>query len=79
MEQGTVVRFAKGFGFIHRDGGGADVFFHWSSLIMDGFKTVEEGDRVSYEMGSHGDRVCALNVKVLEPAASASKSPKSAE
>ena len=51
MAQGTVKWFnaEKGFGFIEVDGGGPDVFVHYSAIQMDGFRTLEEGDRVEFE------------------------------
>ncbi|MEG0034224.1 MAG: cold shock domain-containing protein [Bacilli bacterium] len=39
----------KGYGFIHGDDG-QDVFFHYSSLIMEGFKTIEANDEVEFEI-----------------------------
>ena len=49
--QGTVKWFndAKGFGFISQEGG-EDVFVHYSSVTMEGFKTLREGDLVEFEM-----------------------------
>ena len=49
MAQGTVKWFKneKGFGFISQDGG-EDVFVHHSSIQMDGYKTLNEGDRVEF-------------------------------
>ncbi len=49
--QGTVKWFndAKGFGFISQDGG-EDVVVHYSSVRMEGFKTLREGDEVQFEM-----------------------------
>ncbi len=48
---GTVKWFneTKGFGFISNDEGGEDVFVHFSAIQGDGFKTLAEGQRVSYE------------------------------
>lgn len=48
-EQGTVKWFngAKGFGFIERDAGG-DVFVHFSSIVGEGFRNLEEGQRVEF-------------------------------
>ena len=48
---GTVKWFneTKGFGFISNDEGGDDVFVHFSAIQGDGFKTLAEGQRVSYE------------------------------
>lgn len=52
MPIGTVKWFndAKGFGFIAPDGGGADVFAHFSAVNMDGFRSLKEGGRVSFEV-----------------------------
>jgi len=49
MEQGKVKWFnnAKGFGFIEQEEG-PDIFVHYSSIQMDGFKTLTEGDQVNY-------------------------------
>jgi CspA family cold shock protein len=67
---------AKGFGFIEPDGGGADVFAHFSAIQMEGFRTLKQGGRVSYEVlqGPKGDQ--AQNIRpaedvVNEPAATA--------
>ena len=63
MEQGTVKWFnaEKGFGFIEREGGD-DVFVHFSAIQGEGFKTLEEGQKVSFEIvqGNRGDQ--AANV-----------------
>ena len=59
MTNGTVKWFndAKGFGFIEPEGGGADVFAHFSAVQMDGFRTLKQGGKVSYELvrGPKGD------------------------
>lgn len=62
---------AKGFGFIEPEGGGADVFAHFSAVQMDGFKTLKQGSRVSYELvqGPKGD--LAQNIRWLETEAEA--------
>lgn len=51
MERGRVKWFnaEKGFGFIERDGGN-DVFVHFSAINMDGYKTLEEGAEVQFEV-----------------------------
>ncbi|MBK9364075.1 MAG: cold shock domain-containing protein [Rubrivivax sp.] len=59
MAVGVVKWFndAKGFGFIEPEGGGADVFAHFSAVQMDGFRTLKQGSRVAYEViqGPKGD------------------------
>jgi CspA family cold shock protein len=52
MATGTVKWFneAKGFGFIAQDDGGADVFVHFSAIQGSGFKTLAEGQKVSYDV-----------------------------
>jgi CspA family cold shock protein len=59
MAGGTVKWFndAKGFGFIEPDGGGADVFAHFSAVQMEGFRTLKQGSRVLYDLvqGPKGD------------------------
>ena len=51
MPQGTVKWFneEKGYGFITPDDGGADLFEHYSAIVGEGFKSLDEGARVSYE------------------------------
>ena len=66
MEQGTVKWFnaEKGFGFISREDG-SDVFVHFSAIQGDGFKTLEEGQKVSFDIveGARGPQ--AANITIL--------------
>jgi CspA family cold shock protein len=52
MALGTVKWFndAKGFGFIEPDDGGGDVFAHFSAVQMEGFRTLAQGSRVTFEL-----------------------------
>lgn len=52
LKTGTVKWFndAKGFGFITPEGGGEDIFVHFSAINVDGFKSLAEGDRVRYSV-----------------------------
>ena len=69
MEQGSVVWFnsARGFGFIHPDNGGKDLFVHFSALQMDGYKKLEPDQRVEFEVvqgdkGPQAERVLVIEV-----------------
>ena len=52
MPQGTVKWFNadKGFGFIAQDGGGPDVFVHFSAIQADGYRSLDENQRVEFEV-----------------------------
>jgi cold shock protein len=52
MEQGTVKWFndAKGYGFIQRANGDGDVFVHHTAIVGEGFRTLAQGERVSFEI-----------------------------
>ena len=70
MASGMVKWFndAKGFGFIQPDGGGADVFAHFSAIQMEGFRTLRQDSRVCYDLvrGPKGD--LAQNIRAEEMA-----------
>ena len=65
MAQGTVKWFndAKGFGFIEPEGGGDDVFAHFSAVQMEGFHTLKQGGRVSYELVQGPKGSLAQNIR----------------
>jgi cold shock protein len=73
MLQGTVKWFndAKGFGFIEPEGGGEDVFAHFSAVQMEGFKTLKQGGRVSYEVVQGPKGNLAQNIMPLDAPANA--------
>ena len=83
MEKGTVKWFnnAKGFGFICPEGGGEDIFAHYSTIQMDGYRTLKAGQSVQFDVhqgpkGNHAivyilkakcqpDRLAFLSQKLL--------------
>lgn len=64
--KGKVIRFnpEKGYGFIKTEDG-RDVFFHYSSLIMDGFKTIEVNSEVEFDSQESEKGLRALNIKKI--------------
>ncbi|AEB12712.1 cold-shock protein [Marinithermus hydrothermalis] len=69
MEKGRVKWFnaEKGYGFIERESGG-DVFVHFSAINGTGFRTLNEGDVVTFEIKQAAKGPAADNVTVVEPA-----------
>ena len=68
MANGTVKWFndAKGFGFISPEDGSADVFAHFSAINSKGFRSLREGQRVSYEVTQGPKGAQALNITPLD-------------
>lgn len=74
-EQGRVKWFnnTKGYGFIERAGGAADIFVHYSAIQTDGYRTLKEGQLVEFtpgegKKGLQADDVVILNDGPVEPA-----------
>jgi CspA family cold shock protein len=67
MFVGTVKWFndAKGFGFIEPEEGGPDVFAHFSAIEMEGFRTLKQGSKVSFELVQGPKGNLAQNIKPL--------------
>ena len=67
MAQGTVKWFnsEKGFGFIEQDGGGADVFVHFSAIAAEGYKRLDEAQRVEIEVSQGQKGPQAENVRPI--------------
>lgn len=66
MERGTVKWFngSKGYGFITREDGD-DVFVHYKAIEGDGYKSLEEGDQVQFEIGQGPKGLQATNVSKI--------------
>jgi CspA family cold shock protein len=67
MATGTVKWFndAKGFGFITPDDGGKDLFAHHSSIQMQGFKSLKEAQKVSFDVTQGAKGPAATNIKAI--------------
>ena len=67
MAQGTVKWFnaEKGYGFIAVEGGGADVFVHYSAIAMTGYRSLEEGQKVEFDVTQGQKGPQAENVRPL--------------
>ena len=68
MEKGTVKWFnaAKGFGFITREAGGDDVFVHFNAIKSSGYKSLNEGDKVEFDVEQGPKGLQATNVSLAQ-------------
>lgn len=68
MQTGRVKWFnnAKGYGFVLPEEGEADYFAHYSSILMDGYKTLKAGQLVSFDLLEGPKGAHAINIKVIE-------------
>jgi CspA family cold shock protein len=66
MAKGTVKWFndSKGFGFIEQEDGGADVFVHQSAIQSDGYRSLQEGAKVEFDINNDEKGLRAANVRV---------------
>jgi len=68
MSVGTVKWFSnsKGYGFISPDEGGEDVFAHFSAIEMDGYKTLNEGQKVEFDITDGPKGLQASNIREVQ-------------
>ncbi|MBU2881310.1 cold shock domain-containing protein CspD [Psychrosphaera sp. B3R10] len=68
MAQGKVKWFnnAKGFGFIREEGKEEDIFAHFSTITMDGYKTLKAGQDVEFDLSQGPKGLHAINIKIGE-------------
>ncbi len=68
MPKGTVKWFnnAKGYGFVVEDGESEDLFAHFSSIQMEGYKTLKAGQKVTFEKQPSGKGIHAVNISPID-------------
>lgn len=77
MSTGQVKWFnnAKGFGFILPDGGGSDLFAHYSAIAMEGYKTLKAGQAVTFDVIEGPKGLHATNIMAVKSEATSSSQP----
>ena len=77
MATGSVKWFngEKGFGFITQDGGGPDVFVHFSAISGSGYRNLEEGQKVEFETNEGPKGLQAANVRAIWPRSNRDRTP----
>ena len=70
MATGTVKGFnpTKGYGFVQPEDGGNDVFIHMRALKRAGLATLDEGQRVSYDLETNRGKTSAVDIKLVDAA-----------
>jgi CspA family cold shock protein len=66
MQTGTIARLNNGYGFITREGGEKDLFFHANGLVGASFDNLREGDKVQFEVGEGPKGPNAVNVSLID-------------
>ncbi len=68
MASGTVKWFsnAKGYGFIEPDGGGEDIFAHFSAIEAEGYRTLKEGQKVEFEISQGPKGLHATKIRTTD-------------
>lgn len=56
----------KGYGFVKPDDGSADIFVHFTNILSDGFKSLEAGQKVEYELGKNHKGQQAVNISPVQ-------------
>lgn len=81
MPSGTVKWFnnAKGFGFILPENGGEDLFAHYSSIEMEGYKTLKAGQAVEFEVVKGDKGMHATNIRIAASSGQSAEGATSAE
>ena len=66
MNTGKVCWFTGSFGYIEPDGGGPDVFVHYKGIAGEGFRKLQRGQRVRFNVEANEKGPCAVDVEVMQ-------------